>query len=820
MHLRGIELRNYRRYREAVVAFPDGVIGFVGRNGAGKSTIVEAITWCLFGHDAARTNRDLIKRTGAAPGEECSVVIEFDVDGQGYRVTRRMRGASLQIEVVIESGGNLLVAGGPNSSAEGTEFLRKLLGFDREAFHASVVARQGELNALSDRTPGARKKLVGRMLGLDAVEAAVGRARAERREAEQELGFLREALEAGKAKRQRLDEARQRSKKLGEEAADFAKRRSELDGRLVTLEARHEEQQEARSRLVQAVERKESAAKELERVRSRRAKVRNDLAAIGDVHKSLAEFTKRKQELAPLAGRVEPLQEAKERFHQVDEAKRRLRSLQAEIATLSEQAKNEERLGAKEAELSVERDDLDGLRREADARLRELSSLAAALTERIENRTERLAEYRRRARELADLGPEAHCPLCEQPLAAARTVLEKKHAEEATRAEDELAKTRSEKESTEASLANARKEVDALDKRLKRCSEDAEAIRRRRDQARQAAAQAEKLRRQAHEMEEQIRGIEPVEWDPDEYAKATEASRQLSGVEQELARLEERRTRADGLAVELEALADEESRAVATLKDAVAKAKELEPALAAADETKAKLEEARSLREALARREAANETERKGLEKEIGTLEEEVAALDPKRARARELGERVRLMEFLASAHGEKGFLQEFKKHLISRIRPALARTASDLLATMTDRRYTTIELDEDYNVLVYDDGEALPIERFSGGETDVVNLALRLAINELVAQVRGRDRLSFIALDEVFGSQDRERRFHVLSALRGLRSAFRQVLVITHHEEVQERLEHVVHVIADGAAGSRLEVVGQSGQGFEPGSG
>jgi DNA repair exonuclease SbcCD ATPase subunit len=184
---------------------------------------------------------------------------------------------------------------------------------------------------------------------------------------------------------------------------------------------------------------------------------------------------------------------------------------------------------------------------------------------------------------------------------------------------------------------------------------------------------------------------------------------------------------------------------------------------------------------------------------------EALARLVEKRARAVELEGRVALLEFLASSRPDEGLLARFKSHLISRIRPALARTASGFVARMTDGRYTEVELDGDYNVLVYDGDAAHPLDRFSGGETDVVNLALRLAINELVSQVRGRSRLEFIALDEIFGSQDADRRFHMLSALQGLSSAFRQVFVITHHEEVQERLEHVLHVVGNGRTGARV---------------
>ena len=72
MHLKSIRLENYRKYKDQCIEFPTGIIGIVGRNGAGKSSLIEAIGWCLYGTQAARTNADQIRTTGAV-GSNCRV---------------------------------------------------------------------------------------------------------------------------------------------------------------------------------------------------------------------------------------------------------------------------------------------------------------------------------------------------------------------------------------------------------------------------------------------------------------------------------------------------------------------------------------------------------------------------------------------------------------------------------------------------------------------------------------------------------------------------------------------------------------------------
>jgi exonuclease SbcC len=117
------------------------------------------------------------------------------------------------------------------------------------------------------------------------------------------------------------------------------------------------------------------------------------------------------------------------------------------------------------------------------------------------------------------------------------------------------------------------------------------------------------------------------------------------------------------------------------------------------------------------------------------------------------------------------------------------------------------VELDEDYDLLVYDKGESYSIERFSGGEEDLANLCLRLAISEVITE-RAGGVFNFIILDEIFGSQDMIRRHNIMKALSGLATKFRQIFLITHVEDVKDDMENILSILEneDGTSSVKLE--------------
>ncbi len=138
--------------------------------------------------------------------------------------------------------------------------------------------------------------------------------------------------------------------------------------------------------------------------------------------------------------------------------------------------------------------------------------------------------------------------------------------------------------------------------------------------------------------------------------------------------------------------------------------------------------------------------------------------------------------------------MSSFRTYLISRIRPTLSLYASDFFRQLTNGKYSEIDLDEKYNLMVYDNGKKYGIERFSGGEEDLANLCLRLAISEVITE-RAGGVFNFIILDEIFGSQDYIRRQNIIDALSSLSSKYRQIFLITHVDEIKNDMENIISV-------------------------
>jgi exonuclease SbcC len=167
--------------------------------------------------------------------------------------------------------------------------------------------------------------------------------------------------------------------------------------------------------------------------------------------------------------------------------------------------------------------------------------------------------------------------------------------------------------------------------------------------------------------------------------------------------------------------------------------------------------------------------------------------LDAQKAKADTLTAERRLHDELDDA------FEDLRFRLNEQLRPEISGLASTLITDLTDGRYTELELDDDYAICVLEDGLRKPA--ISGGEEDVANLVLRLAISQMIADRAGQP-FSLLVLDEIFGSLDEGRRQNVVELLRRLHDRFEQVIVITHIESVREGLDRVLTVRYDEEAG------------------
>lgn len=144
----------------------------------------------------------------------------------------------------------------------------------------------------------------------------------------------------------------------------------------------------------------------------------------------------------------------------------------------------------------------------------------------------------------------------------------------------------------------------------------------------------------------------------------------------------------------------------------------------------------------------------------------------------------------------------DLRTDLNFQLRPELSELASSFLSDLTDDRYSQLELDDQYNIIILEDGIPKPV--ISGGEEDLANLVLRLAISQMIAERAGQS-FSLLVLDEVFGSLDAARRESVIELLRRLQDRFEQVILITHIESVRDGVDRVITVRYDQESGSSV---------------
>jgi exonuclease SbcC len=183
---------------------------------------------------------------------------------------------------------------------------------------------------------------------------------------------------------------------------------------------------------------------------------------------------------------------------------------------------------------------------------------------------------------------------------------------------------------------------------------------------------------------------------------------------------------------------------------------------------------------------------------ELEKIEKEIEETQKLKGELKSLGEDKLYLEKLDE------ILVGFKTSLISRIRPALSVYAKELFIELTDGRYEDLELNDEYEIYIFDQGEKFSIERFSGGEKDLANLCLRLAISLLISESSGVE-FSFIILDEIFGSQDDSRKENILKGLAKLKNRFRQIFLITHIDDIKDSVENLITVLENEDGTSQI---------------
>ncbi|HIK40542.1 AAA family ATPase [Thermoleptolyngbya sp. M55_K2018_002] len=187
-----LKLKNFLSYRQAALDFRGLHVACVcGQNGAGKSSLLEAIAWAIWGESRATHEDDVIHQ-----GEtEAQVEFTFSCRQQTYRVLRtRVRGqtSSLELQIETPTGFRPLTERGMRATQQ---LILQHLRLDYETFVNSAYLRQGRADEFMLKRPGERKQILADLLKLDQYDEAAETARERSRLAKAELDVLERSLE-------------------------------------------------------------------------------------------------------------------------------------------------------------------------------------------------------------------------------------------------------------------------------------------------------------------------------------------------------------------------------------------------------------------------------------------------------------------------------------------------------------------------------------------------------------------------------------------------------------------------------------------------
>lgn len=758
MRVLELSLRNYRVFEKADLELPARVIGIFGPNGSGKSALVEAILYGLYGR--ARTGKKEIRTQGVLT--DCEVRIVFEHAGKQYEVRRAIKGRGNQPEAELLAGDLQLASGVSEVDAE----VARLLHMDHAVFRASVFAEQKQLDAFSDMRKGERKEMVLRLLGIRPVDDARTAARKGARDAKQTA----EQLGGAVADVKQLEAALKEAKESAKAAKEIAKAAAEA---LRVARAKQAEAKKAFAEAERTREKVEKIAVALEagvNERDRLAAQREELAArIEQRGKELARLPNLEKERASLEG--------------IDE---RLRAAERLVEEQAKLALAEKRLvSLPEADLAGELRELaeaeKGMRA-AQKRLADAEAAAAREEEEVEAAEERVERA-------AEADPTQPCPTCGQELGSGFARYVKHCKEERAAAKKKLTAVR-------RRLREARAEEKRAVGRSARAANAAEKSRGAAERRGRLRKDADELRANAKELARAFRGRAP---DPGALragaARRRELGEQIAELGVEKKRLAEAEEDLEKVETQLAGSSEGIRKLAAEVEHLSFDPKEYEHIHASHREAEEELEHARDAERDAA--DALNDAQVRvsGIDGEIKQAKETAARVDELRQEARCL-ERVSLL------------LDAFRDHLVARIGPELSREAEALFRELTGHEYEDLRIDEETLAITVADGDTyFGLERFSGSENDLANLALRVAISMHLSRMSGAD-VGMMVLDEVFGALDAERKDLMVRTLGGLAGRFHQLFLITHAEQVKDQFPASIELRRVGRRRSVAELV------------
>ena len=265
-----LKLNNFKSHENTVIRFEKGISVIVGENGAGKSTILEAISFALFKQHTGKKIDDLVRNNA----DNMSVELEFNSKGRQYKIIREKRSnlkSSIYKKTSLDGNYVPICTGDKEVANE----IRQILDIDSDLFLNAIYIRQGEIAELVDKTPAEKKNLIGKLLGIDSLEKSWKNLLPIINDYENELSEL-------KGKLYNSDKLVEDLEKKRDELTSLKERGHELEQQIEEVNALRDEISENKRNMEREKEIYDAHVNNLEAEEKTLAKLENDKRVIQD----------------------------------------------------------------------------------------------------------------------------------------------------------------------------------------------------------------------------------------------------------------------------------------------------------------------------------------------------------------------------------------------------------------------------------------------------------------------------------------------------------------------------------------------------------
>ena len=828
-----------------------------GKNGQGKSALLDAITWAIWG-EGRKASQDRKADSGLLKiGEnQMWVDLTIDLEGERFRIIRKFsklknkNHSELELQVFEEKKSAFISLTSP-SIRQTQQRINRLLRMDYDTFINSAFILQGRVDEFTRKSARERKQILSEVLGLSHYEALSVLSRQYLREIEGKLLTLKNRLEQINQEIAQKNALEEEIRSIQENERNNNSKIKQIRENLKKLEKKKNKLHYEQEREKELVRRIHSDEKELQIYLRRKKTIeqgKKDYQLVLSREKQiLADYDKyqnlytENQRMISLMQQYRELDKTKRELEaqiekgknnllfQLEQKKKQYRELQEKVNSVSSKQKEIQELTSKIEQFDVLIKRQEHIQQEGNqlnVKIESKNNQVKRLRDEIKKNQEKI--------DLLSLRKQGNCPLCQSPLDEQKIKIIRRNTEkEVTQKNHEIKNLMEEviNLSTKKNLLQQewkqnRNEIRQKEEIQNKLTTFSFLIK----EGQKAQEQSHQLMQEIKNHEEQIsqklfarnernrlteieKEIQKQEYDDKRYIRI---NRELENIK-EAPLQKEKLSEAKITVINLEKDYAEIDNQLEHKKDKIIQLKKEYQEMIKNIEELPELEKA-----LLTQQESLNQLQQycNDLFQKKGACQEKLTKIEEYQKEEQNIVKqkesqlhKKEIYQKLTTAFGKNGI----QSMIIENAIPELEEEANIILSQLSSER-TTITLEslkelrsgdlrETLDIKIHDDMGVRPYELYSGGETFRIDFAIRIALSKLLTYRTGA-RLRTLVIDEGFGTQDEDGLQKLIQAIHAIQDDFDKILVITHLSLLKDAFPVRIEVWKDPTLGSQFELI------------